>query len=107
VGGGREREVKVPYLFTRPNNVCDQKTLRGLPYKSIILFPKYYYIIQISPKLYGKQMFSIIALSLLSPLLDGSTFSDTGAPILIKQSAPLPVQERPALVQGYFLNFVE
>jgi len=45
--------------------------------------------------------------SSLSPLLDGSTFSDTEAPTSIKQSASSPVQERPAPVRGRFLNFVE
>ncbi len=42
-----------------------------------------------------------------SPLLDGSTFSDTGASTSMKQSAPPPVQERSAPVRGRFLNFVE
>jgi hypothetical protein len=31
----------------------------------------------------------------------------TGAPTLMKQLAPPPVQEQPALIQGRFLNFVE
>jgi hypothetical protein len=42
-----------------------------------------------------------------SPLLDGSTFSDTGASMSMKQLAAPPVQERLAPVRGRFLNFVE
>jgi hypothetical protein len=33
--------------------------------------------------------------------------SDTGAPIPMKQSAPPPIQERPAPVRGRFLDFIE
>jgi hypothetical protein len=46
-------------------------------------------------------------LCLLMLLLDGSSFSDTGASTSMKQLAPPPVQERPAPVRGRFLNFVE
>jgi hypothetical protein len=43
----------------------------------------------------------------VSPLLNGSTFANTGASTSMKQSAPPPVQERPAPVRGRLLNFVE
>jgi hypothetical protein len=42
-----------------------------------------------------------------SPLFGSSTFSNTGAPTPMEQSAALLVQERPAPVRGRFLNFVE
>jgi hypothetical protein len=42
-----------------------------------------------------------------SPLLEGSTFSDTGAPTSMKQYCLLQFQKRLAPVRGRFLNFVE
>ena len=50
---------------------------------------------------------SLLLESLSSSLLDGSIFSDAGAPTSIKQVAPPSVQERPAPVRGRFLNSVE